>query len=50
MSPAWMKAGTAALAACLPDARVVQLPGQGHNAMITAPELLANAVLSFLDG
>ena len=33
----------------LPDARVVILPGQGHTAMITAPEVLLNEVVRFLE-
>lgn len=32
----------------LPNAKVVELPGQGHRAMATAPELLARQVLAFL--
>ena len=32
----------------LPDARVVTLPGQGHRAMATAPDLLAQALTGFL--
>jgi pimeloyl-ACP methyl ester carboxylesterase len=38
----------AALADALPDARVVPLPGQGHRAMATAPELLAAELAGFL--
>jgi hypothetical protein len=36
------------VAAALPDCRVVVMPGQGHVAMNTAPELLLKEVLSFL--
>jgi pimeloyl-ACP methyl ester carboxylesterase len=39
---------TAALAAALPGARVVTLAGQGHVAMLTAPELFVDEVLGFL--
>ena len=38
---------TALLAASLPRARVVTMPGQGHVAMLTAPELFAAEVLGF---
>lgn len=41
---------TDALAAVLPDARVAELPGQGHDAMFTAPDLYARQVLDFLRG
>jgi pimeloyl-ACP methyl ester carboxylesterase len=36
------------LAAALPNARVVTMQGQGHVAMLTAPEVLASEVTSFL--
>lgn len=39
---------TDALAAVLPDARIERLPGQGHDGMITAPGLYAEAVSRFL--
>jgi pimeloyl-ACP methyl ester carboxylesterase len=39
---------TARVAATLSGARVVTLQGQGHVAMLTAPELFAAAVLDFL--
>ena len=32
------------------NARIVELPGQGHMANITAPELTARALLDFLNG
>jgi pimeloyl-ACP methyl ester carboxylesterase len=41
---------TDALAAVLPDARIAELPGQGHDAMFTAPELYARQVIDFLRG
>jgi pimeloyl-ACP methyl ester carboxylesterase len=41
-------ASTALLAQALPAARVVTLAGQGHVAMLTAPELLTAELLSFL--
>lgn len=45
--PAAMRASTETLAAALPHARVAVLPGQGHTAMFTAPELFAREVLRF---
>ncbi len=39
---------TAMLAAALPRARVVTLHGQGHVAMLSAPDLFVTAVLDFL--
>lgn len=39
---------TSLLAAALPGARVVTMAGQGHVAMLTAPELFASEVLAFL--
>lgn len=35
------------IADALPDSRVVPLPGQGHGAMFSAPELLASEIRSF---
>lgn len=40
-----LRASTAAVATALPDAAVVDLPGQGHAALQTAPELVADAIL-----
>jgi pimeloyl-ACP methyl ester carboxylesterase len=37
------------VAAALPDARIVELEGQGHMANITAPELTARVLLEFLN-
>jgi pimeloyl-ACP methyl ester carboxylesterase len=48
-SPSYATESTAAIAAALPDARLIRMPGQGHVAMLTAPELFANEVISFLD-
>lgn len=39
---------TDALAAVLPNARIQELPGQAHEGMTTAPQMYAEAVLSFL--
>jgi pimeloyl-ACP methyl ester carboxylesterase len=49
-SPLWILKGAAAVTAALPEARMVVLPGQGHSAMITAPEMFARAVIDFVDG
>ena len=49
-SPDWLRTGAEAVLAALPDARMAALPGQGHSAMITAPELFARAVMEFADG
>ena len=43
-----LAASTAALAAALPDARVVTMAGQGHVAMLTAPALFVTEILGFL--
>lgn len=43
-SPHHLRGTLADLAAALPDARTVTLPGQGHIAHVTAPELLADAI------
>ncbi len=42
--------GTAALHKALPNSRVVEMEGQGHAAMTTAPELFVREVLTFLAG
>ncbi len=49
-SPSYARKGTEAFAAALPDARIVRMPGQGHYATITAPELFTNEVIRFLEG
>ena len=41
---------TDALASVLPDVRIGELEGQAHEAMTTAPELYADAVITFLLG
>jgi len=45
--PSFMRAA-AAVAAGLPDGRLVTMPGQGHTAMDTATELFVSEVLAFL--
>ncbi|MGY1781314.1 alpha/beta fold hydrolase [Geodermatophilus sp. SYSU D01036] len=43
-----MRRSTELLAGALPDVRVRELEGQGHVAMLTAPELFVGEVLGFL--
>ena len=47
-SPEFEKAAAEALEAALPDGRLVVLPGEGHIAHRTAPELFEREVLRFL--
>ena len=47
-TPAEHVAAVDFLAAELPNARVVTMQGQGHVAMLTAPEVVASEVISFL--
>ena len=47
-SPDWAREGTERIRAILPDARVAILRGQGHVAIMTAPELVANELGRFL--
>ena len=49
-SPAWLRQGTQAVHAALPNAQLKLLPGQGHSAMTTRPQLFAQAVIDFADG
>lgn len=49
-SPDDIKADPDVVASALPDARIVELPGQQHVAQLTAPDLLARTVLDFLRG
>jgi pimeloyl-ACP methyl ester carboxylesterase len=49
-SPDWAREGTERIRAALPDARVAVLPGEGHAAIMTAPELVAEEVTGFLAG
>ncbi len=48
--PGFLRSVTDVVHAALPDSRVVKLPGQGHLAMYTAPELFARQVISFAMG
>lgn len=47
-SPPFLKKPTERLASALPSSRVVVMPGQGHIAMTTAPELFLREVIGFL--
>jgi pimeloyl-ACP methyl ester carboxylesterase len=49
-SPPDLVAPTGTLAEALPNARVVPMTGQGHVAMLTAPDLFVAEVLGFLRG
>jgi pimeloyl-ACP methyl ester carboxylesterase len=50
-SPDWAPdEGTERIRAVLPNARVAMLPGQGHMATVTAPELVADELARFLSG
>jgi pimeloyl-ACP methyl ester carboxylesterase len=46
-SPAWAGDITRALAAALPAAELVVLPGQGHEAVDSAPELVVSELRRF---
>jgi pimeloyl-ACP methyl ester carboxylesterase len=48
-SPETIQGKPRAVAAALPNARIVELEGQGHMANITAPELTARVLLEFLN-
>jgi hypothetical protein len=47
-SPPWAGEITRELATALPAATVTELPGAGHEALDTAPDLLVAEVLRFL--
>ena len=47
-SPPAMRMGTEAIAKALPIATIVEMPGQEHVAMVSAPEVVAAAVKPFL--
>lgn len=46
-SPAWLVAAADAVHGAIPGSRLVELDGQGHMAMDTAPDLFAREVLAF---
>jgi pimeloyl-ACP methyl ester carboxylesterase len=47
-SPQWAKKGTEVVRSVLQDNRVATLEGEGHTALMTAPELVADEVARFL--
>jgi pimeloyl-ACP methyl ester carboxylesterase len=49
-SPQWAKKGTEVVQSVLPDTRVAGLQGEGHTALMSAPELVAEEVARFLGG
>lgn len=49
ISPAFLRGATHVLDAALPNSRIVEMPGQGHVAMTTAPDLFVREVLTFLN-
>ena len=46
-SPPHLRESTEAVAAALPRATVVELPGQGHGALQTAPRLVTETILTY---
>ncbi|HEX3742369.1 MAG TPA: alpha/beta hydrolase [Bryobacteraceae bacterium] len=46
-SPHWLRHSTEAIRAALPNAQLAMLPGQSHSAMISAPQMFAQAVIDF---
>lgn len=49
-SPVFMQEATRMANAALPGSRVVSLPGHGHAAMATAPDLFLDEVVRFFEG
>lgn len=49
-SPSYARKGTEAIAGALSDVQIVRMPGQGHVAMISAPDLFTREVIGFLEG
>ena len=47
-SPPFLRAASDQLADALPDARIVELKGQAHIAMTSAPDLFAREIIDFL--
>jgi pimeloyl-ACP methyl ester carboxylesterase len=48
-SPEWAKRGTELVQSLLPNSRLSLLEGEGHIAILTAPQLVADQVTRFLD-
>jgi hypothetical protein len=49
-SPSGQRSMVHAIDAGLHDSRIVDLPGQGHVAQTTAPQLVATALVRFVPG
>lgn len=49
-SPRFLRLASERVAKGLPDARIVEMPGQAHIAMTTAPDLFVKEVIGFLGG
>jgi pimeloyl-ACP methyl ester carboxylesterase len=49
-SPDFIKEGTEVVATALPNSRIAVMPGQGHIAMYTVPDIFLQEVLTFLNG
>lgn len=47
-SPAWLRETTERTSGWIKGAQLIELPGQSHGATDTAPEMVANAVTTFL--
>jgi pimeloyl-ACP methyl ester carboxylesterase len=48
-SSQYLKAGVEAFDAMLPESRIEILQGQGHFAMVTAPELFVQEIIEFVN-
>jgi pimeloyl-ACP methyl ester carboxylesterase len=49
LSPAWYRGAATKLADALPRAEVQVIAGQAHMGMVTAPQLVAQAVIGFVE-
>jgi pimeloyl-ACP methyl ester carboxylesterase len=50
LSPRWLTKVSHRLRQALPDARLVVIPGEAHDAFLTGPHVLADAITGFADG
>ena len=50
LSPGWLTDVSRRLHQALPDARLVEIPGEAHDAFLTGPHALADAIASFAGG